>query len=158
MKIKDLFRKKSELIEEVIEVTAPPTEQIEIKVAGFDHYQRELKKCLHEKNEDYKLSAKAFREEVFERCYEYETEWLLAEIVPEPENEHDPNALAVYVDNVRIGYIPKKDQKKVNSVTLINAYAEIYGGNFKETDEYDEIVRGSTPYKAMLHLTIEKEG
>jgi hypothetical protein len=30
----------------------------------------------------------------------------LLKLVPEPDNEHDPNAVGLVVDNVRIGYIP----------------------------------------------------
>lgn len=155
MKIKNLFKKNS-VEPEVPEVVETPTEMIEIKVAGFDFYQNELKELLTMPNEDYSLSAKAFREEVFDRCYQFDTEWLSAEIVPEPENEFDPNALAVYVDGVRIGYVPRKDQAKVNSVTPTSVDVEIYGGKFKDLDEDDNIIKGETPYKANLYLTVEK--
>lgn len=31
-----------------------------------------------------------------------------AVLVREPENPHDPNAIAIYVEGKRIGYVPKK--------------------------------------------------
>lgn len=37
-------------------------------------------------------------------------------LVPEPENPHDPNAIAVYVDDVHIGYIPAVDCTEVHQL------------------------------------------
>lgn len=120
-------------------------------VSGFDYYQDALSEFLEDENEDYKLPKSQFLEEVFERCYQYDVEYYPADLVDEPENEYDPNAIAVYVEGERIGYIAKRDQAAVKALDPDRIEAEIYGGKYKEPDD-EEILTGSTPYKAMLHI------
>lgn len=134
-----------------------PVQEKDVKyftVAGFDHYQNELAALLEEKNEEYSYSAKKMMEEYLGRIYQYEIEYRLVQFVPEPENEFDPNAIAVYCDGVKIGYVPIKNQKDVEGLT--SAEAEIYGGKWKEVvgDEYDyELETGETPYKASISIS-----
>ena len=134
-----------------------PVQEKDVKyftVAGFDHYQNELASLLEEKNEEYSYSAKKMMEEYLGRIYQYEVEYRLVQFVPEPENEFDPNAIAVYCDGVKIGYVPIKNQKDVEGLT--SAEAEIYGGKWKEVvgDEYDyELETGETPYKASIGIS-----
>ena len=125
----------------------------EYSVAGYDYYQNELKSLLKEPTYEYSLTGKSFKENVFERVYEYEIEWYEAKLVHEPENEFDTNAIAVYVDDLKIGYIARKDQHAINEE---KGEVEIYGGKFKELeiDEYEneKIITGETPYKAKLYI------
>lgn len=135
------------------------SDTIELFVAGYDFKQNELKSLLEYENDEYTLSKKDFLETVADRVYQFDTEYLPATIVHE-DNEHDSNALAVYVDNLHIGYIARKDQKKVNLDNIAAAEVEIYGGKYKEInfDDYEEtIVKGETPYKARLIITLKKE-
>lgn len=135
-------------------------EYIELFVAGFDFRQKELKSLLTEENDDYSLPKKAFLEEVAERTYQYYTETYPATLVPEPDNEYDPNAIAVYVDDLHIGYIQKKDQNQVDLDQIESVEAEIYGGKYKDIDFSDyeeELVKGETPYKAKLIITKKEE-
>ena len=125
-------------------------------VAGFDYNQEVISELLDCENEDFKLSRSKFVEEVFDRCYEYDVEFYPAQLVPEPENEYDPNAIAVYVEGSKVGYIARKDQAKVNSIQVDKYEAEVYGGRYKEVNEDNEIVAGSTPYKVMLHAYVKK--
>ena len=137
------------------------TDVLELNVAGYDYKQNELKGLLEYINDEYTLSKKAFLEEVTDRVYQYDTEYHPAQLVREPKNEYDPNAIAVYVDNVHIGYIAKKDQKRIDLERIESAEVEVYGGKFKEIDfdEYEETIRqGETPYKAKLYVTLKKEG
>ena len=114
-------------------------------VAGFDHYQEELASLMKEKNQTEETG----------RVYEYEIEWLDAELKDEPENEFDPNAIAVYAlekdylesKAVKIGYVRKKDQDEVNRLRPCKSEVEIYGGKYTEDGE-----QGETPYKANLYL------
>ena len=65
------------------------------------------------------------------------------------------------VEDVHIGYISKKDQKRIDLDRIQQVDAEIYGGKFKEInyDDYEETIRqGETPYKAKLYVTLKKEG
>jgi len=43
---------------------------------------------------------------------------VVAAIVPEPENEHDSNAVAVQVDGELVGYLSRGDAKKVQPLLL----------------------------------------
>ena len=38
------------------------------------------------------------------------------ELIEEPENKHDPNAIKVIVDGKHIGYVPAKKCKKVKNI------------------------------------------
>ena len=130
-------------------------------VAGFDYYQNELKSLMKEPTYEYSLSDKQFKEEVFGRAYEYELEWYDAHLVPEPENEFDENAIAVYaIDkdplekrDIKIGYVARKDQQ---AITDGKCEVEIYGGKYKELEvdewENEKIIKGETPYKARLYI------
>ncbi len=126
-------------------------------VAGFDYRQDELQELLHEENPDYTLTKKSFIENADGRVYQYDMEYYPARLVPE-NNEHDPNAIAVYVEDVKIGYIARKDQKDIDFEKIKEAEAEIYGGKYKEVsfDDYEEtIVTGETPYRARLYITLK---
>ena len=129
----------------------------EFKVAGFDYRQEELEQLFETLNEEYALPQKRFAEEVIDRVYQFETEWKDAKIIREPENEYDPNAIAVYVDDVKIGYIQKKDQARFNKLNPASAEVELYGGQYKEPvfddyGEFEKIETGQTPYKATLYI------
>lgn len=130
-------------------------DDFEFFVAGCDYNQEALSKLLTMKNEEYLLPKSKFLEEVFERCYQFDIEYAPAQLVDEPENEYDPNAIAVFVHDERIGYVAKKDQATVKSFDIDHAEVEIYGGKYKEPDG-DEIIKGETPYKAKLHIYTEK--
>ena len=153
-------RKEQQTVTEQIERTKQ-TDIHEFKVAGFDYRQAELEQLFETPNEDYLLNGKTFAEEVFDRAYQFETEWKPARIVYEPENEYDPNAIAVYADDVKIGYIQKKDQTRFNNLPPGEMEVELYGGRYKEPiyddyGEFEKIEKGETPYKAMLYVRCQK--
>ena len=128
----------------------------QFQVAGFDYYQDQLKPLLITENDDYKLSGKRFIEDVGEKTYEYYTEWYDAELRDEPENEFDPKAIAVYVEDEKIGYVARKDQDEIRTLDIEKTEVEIYGGRYKDIEsEYGddwEVVKGETPYKATLYI------
>lgn len=127
-------------------------------VTGYNYRQDVLKSFLTEKNDEYALGKKAFIEETFGKVYEYYPEWKTAKLVDE-DNEHDHDAIAVYADDVKIGYIAMEDKEEVRSLDIKSIEAEFYGGRYKEamSDEYGEnytIETGETPYKAKLYVKI----
>lgn len=150
------YNKEKKEIAEQIERTMQ-TDIHEFKIAGFDYRQDELEQLFETPNEDYLLNGKAFAEEVFDRAYQFETEWKPARIEREPENEYDLNAIAVYVGETKIGYIQKKDQTRFNNLPPGEMEVELYGGRYKEAvyddyGEFEKIEKGETPYKAMLYI------
>ena len=150
-------RKKTE--HDYVQQIINETQTDEFKVAGYDYRQDELAQLLDTPNEEYMLSKKQFAEEVIDRVYQFETEWYNARLEDEPDNEYDPNAIAVYADDVKIGYIQRKDQAQVNKLrpNAISMEVEIYGGQYKEPTydtfgEFESIRTGETPYKATLYI------
>lgn len=76
--------------------------------------------------------------------YKWIPKQLPAELIPEPENKYDPNAIRVVIGGITIGYVPKESCIKVldiiNSGRLDNVAYEIAGGAFKLLEEdYDPI-------------------
>lgn len=148
-------KEKKEVAEQIEKTTR--TDIHEFKIAGFDYRQDELEQLFETPNDDYLLNGKAFAEEVLDKAYEFLTEWKSARIVYEPENEYDPNAIAVYVGETKIGYIQKKDQTRFNNLPPGEMEVELYGGRYKEAvyddyGEFEKIEKGETPYKAMLYV------
>lgn len=98
---------------------------ITLYVAGT-HYVKQNITSILSINSVYRLSDERFTKCVPEnkRIYKYKIKTSSAKFVPEPDNEHDRNALKVMIDNVHVGYIPadncievKKIIKKVKSIT-----------------------------------------
>lgn len=152
-------KKKKTTEEEFIAQIKAETQRDEFKVAGYDYRQDELAQLLETPNDEYTLSKKSFGEEVIDRAYQFETEWYNARLEDEPENEFDPNAIAVYAKDIKIGYIQRKDQARVNQLrpNAISMEVEIYGGQYKEPTydtfgEFESIRTGETPYKATLYI------
>lgn len=77
-----------------------------------------------------------------EPIYKYDTIAQSAELIQEPENEYDPNAIAIYTDNVHIGYVPSKKYAKVkkllDSGSVVFVLVEITGGPCKIIKMNDE--------------------
>lgn len=66
-----------------------------------------------------------------ERVYEYSNITIPVSLVPEPKNEHDPNAIAVKLDGKKtIGYIKRTDTFKVRKYIDKNVVAQVFGGSF----------------------------
>lgn len=64
------------------------------------------------------------------RIYQYKTTEALAQLVPEPTNEYDPNAIRVEVDGKMIGYVYESDHDVVWPMLLYGCacLVKIYGG------------------------------
>lgn len=64
------------------------------KVAGISFYKEDIISLLDRLEPD-------------ESEYVYDVREDTVRLVPEPTNQYDPNAIAVYMDNVKIGHVPK---------------------------------------------------
>lgn len=107
------------------------------KVAGCDYRQAEIK-SLGKINPDYSLKKnELIKKKMLDiKVYEYIFPKYSAELVPEPTNEHDPNAIKVIIDGVHVGYIKKgsctRIHNLINSGGIKGIEAILYGGNYKE--------------------------
>ena len=115
-------------------------------------------------NNDYSMSKKEIVDSFMtdERIYQYCFYPSKVELLPEPENPYDPNAIKVIVDNEHVGYIKKGSCKhllKVISEDRIGGIdCDIGGGNYKyvyeSEEEYGkyELDKNSSNYFVTLHI------
>lgn len=87
----------------------------------------------------------------------------IVSLVPEPNNEHDPNAVAVMLNNVKLGYLPKNRLQKMyhdfmNSGKVVLAKIE-YNNNINtilltmyyykpSTNDLDSLINKNIPHKS----------
>lgn len=106
------------------------------RVAGTS-FRTEQIISLSEENDVYDYSKKELIDEFYtdERIYQYIFNPINVELIEEPDNKHDPNAIKVVVDDVHVGYIKKgscshvKKLMRENRIKSITAY--IGGGKYK---------------------------
>lgn len=119
------------------------------------------------------ITNKEYKEYNFdeEKLYELQSTVLpYIKIVPEPENEFDSYAQAVYVSEYgeknwfMIGYLPKKDINRTkdlfNNGRLLEVEGEIKGGAYKyiklDKNEEDRVYKAKEDYSILLTLIFKK--
>jgi hypothetical protein len=114
------------------------------KIAGVSYRQEEIE-SLGIENPIYEYSKQELIDEGYEdeKIYYYDFFPEKVELIAEPENEFDSNAVKVIVDGVHVGYIKKGScshvKKLLQSGTIVSIGAEIHGGKYKYLYcEYDE--------------------
>lgn len=130
---------------------------------------------LATENPDYKKSTKELIECYLteERVWEYVFAGpYKAEVIPEPDNPYDPNAIKVTVNGVHVAYVKKGScahlLKVIQEGRIEDIRCAIGGGNYKHiyadddgkwADEYGDLYSvetGSKAYYLWLYIT-EKE-
>lgn len=139
-------------------------------VSGVSHKQEAFKELAFE-NDDYNLSKKDLSEIYMDsdRIYKYSFSPTSVNLIPEPTNEYDKNAIMVQVDDLHIGYIKKEECLEVKSLLdsgknlKIEAY--LFGGPYKTlySDwDYDKdkevytIEKDSTYFSARIIISYYK--
>lgn len=126
-------------------------------VAGIYYREEAVIDNLLYENPDFKMT----KAEIIECCmedidiYKYEPFYGYADLVPEPDNPHDPNAIKVIVSNIHIGYVPAKRTKSIKKIldsnNVIAIGCEIFGGPYKVLpDESADIERGKSDIKSRI--------
>lgn len=125
------------------------------KVAGIS-FQEENVLLLARENDDYSLPKKALLDEYYDGDRVYKFDFYLAnkaKLVPEPDNPHDPKAVAVYAQHplslewLKIGYIKAGSTGRVDTSASYNL--EMGGGPYKEISE-DEVESGEVNFWASI--------
>lgn len=125
------------------------------KVTGMQHYMTAIMGMALE-NEDYTLTKRGLIEAglIRERVWKYEFYPLKVELVPEPTNQYDPNAIKVMVDGALVGYIKAGScahlLKVIREDRLVSIDCDMGGGPYKYISE-DMDENGRDVY------TLEKE-
>lgn len=110
--------------------------EIQLQVVGV-YYRMENVKKLYCPNPDYKKRAKSIANSdlVNKKIYQYTYVNKPVKLVPEPKNEHDKNAIAVYIAGEHVGYISRDENIKINKILKSNEVkfisSFISGGPYK---------------------------
>ena len=141
---------------------ATTTERIHVR--GLENYTDNIKAVARE-NPDYDLTKR----ELIEECPD-EKVWqyyfiVNGDLVPEPDNPYDPNAIMVQANGLCIGHVPKGStshiRKLMESGRIQSMHLDIGGGKYKEVYEDDddkyEMDRGERPFSAVLELYLTEE-
>lgn len=77
------------------------------------------------------------------------------ELIREPNNEYDSNAIAVILDGFKVGYISSNDNIQVGSIlkNIKNISADINGGDFKKIDKDGDLIKILNDYNITIHLS-----
>lgn len=137
------------------------------KVTGISHYMAGIM-ALAIENNDYYLKKKELIEsgKVDERVYKYLFYPGKTEVVPEPDNPHDPKAIKVLVDGSHVGYIKAGScahlLKVIREDRIVKIRCEMYGGPYKYVSEEWDDEKGmpafvyeadDMPYRITLTIT-----
>lgn len=79
------------------------------QIVGYQYYQPELKLAFEERGNIQNI-------EVFEGV----------ELIPEPTNQHDSNAIMIKLDGIKVGYIPADKTYEVKQMLNRNKMLRIY--------------------------------
>lgn len=121
----------------------PGAKTVYHKVSGTSRKQKELL-AMGKKNPDYALTKRELVKKWPEgvTVYEYKFSPKRAELVPDPDNEHNPKAIKVFVDGVHVGYIKDGScahiHKLLRENRLQSIKPSIVGGKYKELYSLDQ--------------------
>lgn len=139
------------------------------KVAGTSYHLDAIME-LAEDNPDYDMTQReiidAGMEE--ERIYQYTFPDSPVELVDDPGNEQDPNAIKVLVAGQHIGYIKRGSTGRVHNLQragrVLGVTAEIYGGKYKvvicdddDGAEHYDLIKDETGYGAAIEILVRPE-
>jgi hypothetical protein len=130
------------------------------RVAGPSYHRDEIE-ALGTYNVDYDMTAAEIRDsyDEWDRVYEYVFDPSGVELVPEPENEHDNNAIRVVIDGHHVGYIKHGSnahiRKLMNENRIVEISAEIGGGKYKQLDDEGHVTKDQTEYYVKLDLKVK---
>lgn len=138
-----------------------------IHVRGESFYEESFNE-LRYKNYEYDYSKKEIIEEGLDghRIYQYEFDPVNVELIDEPDNPKDPNAIAVYVCGHQIGYVPHGSTAHIRNVRekygIQRITAEMGGGKYKIVFEDDDnegsysMDHGEAPNWAIVSISYRK--
>ena len=149
----NIFKKKQEKVQTIenitpIKMVEEPKKEYDVygfKVAGTSYYEKSIIEDLADENSDYDLTKREILDDGLEdeRIFKYEFFIKKVELIPEPDNPHDENAVKVIADGVHIGYVPagkaKKAARIISTEDIKSITCEMSGGPYKKVyEDYDD--------------------
>ncbi len=146
--VKSCFYAKLEITERTDAASksapAPKIDKLKsYKVVGTS-FRKDAFMRLAVENPDYKLSKSALikKKLVDTPVYQYDFAPESVELIPEPDNPHDPNAIKVVVNGEHIGYVKAGNcahlLKVIKGNRIKSIYAKLYGGAGKMLTKYPD--------------------
>ena len=149
-------------------------DQIVLHGAGMEHFMDALM-TLAEEDLNYTCTKKEMRDFLIvnRRVYQYKFSPNKIDLVSEPDNAHDPNAVKLLLNDMHVGYIRASEAQ--GSVDLFNSdkvkrvQVSIQGGKYKillGESEYGadeeplsnfDLEKGTAPYSIKIYLDVERE-
>lgn len=140
------------------------------KVAGTTYHLDAIME-LAEDNPDYDMTKREIIDTGMEeqRIYQYTFPDSPVELVDDPDNEQDPNAIKVLVAGQHIGYIKRGSTGRIHNLQragrVLGVTAEIYGGKYKvvicddddDGAEHYDLIRDETAYGAAIEILVRPE-
>lgn len=140
------------------------------KVAGTS-YHLDAIMALAQENPDYDLTKREIIDDELtdERIYQYTFTDGPVELVDDPGNEYDPNAIKVLVAGQHIGYIKRGSTGRIHNLQragrVLGVTAEIYGGKYKvvicddddDGAEHYDLLKDETGYGAAIEILVRPE-
>lgn len=131
------------------------------KATGMIHYMDAIR-AIQTENDDFDLSRGELLEDYGpgDKIWKYDYSFQSVELIPEPENEYDPNAVAVYIDGKMVAHIKRGSCSQVKNLIsaddFVKAEAEIGGGPYKYIDEDDDghVYIDTNESEIFIHITI----
>lgn len=129
-----------------------PKKEEKHRIAGTSFKQNEIK-SLGVLNPNYQLNkSQLIKKNLINiTVYEYTFNSFYAELIPEPTNEHDPNAIMVMIAGKHVGYIKKGScahvKKLINANSIKSITAIMKGGNTKYVSCFDLEDRDKSSYE-----------
>ena len=154
-------------MEEIIYLTV-------FNVSGISFREKEVRQLLKSMSEYnspyYGLTGKNLKDEIKENgiVYKYDG-WVASSLSfeSEPNNEFDSHAVKIFVDDIHIGYIPKKEAKRVfdlienNNQYKFIAQLSIVGGDSKiiddDTNRIETIENDNIGFEIVLKVVKESD-
>ena len=88
--------------------------------------------------------------------YKYKRLECPAELIKEPDNPHDKNALAVVVDGAKVGYISRDDNLTIAQLlkkhVVESIMVTISGGPYKYVDEDGEVAKVNDDFRLSVNI------
>lgn len=148
-------------------------EQIVLHGSGMEHRMDDLM-ALAEENTDFTCTKKEMKDFLIinRRVYQYNFHPTEIDLVPEPENPYDVNAVKIILNNHHVGYVRASDVQ--GSVDLFNServkrvQVSVQGGKYKTLLGYGSFFDGSeklsefklekdeVPFSIKIYLDVEK--
>lgn len=112
---------------------------ISFRVRTWGEYARNIETWQPKHAKDLWVGAKYSAKPTYHYSWE---ENVLIVFVAEPNNVYDDHAIAVYLDGIQVGYVPRDTNHIYYEILtdLGSTMADVHGGDCKRLDEYGNLI------------------